>query len=300
MGLKPKLVDVDPQTMNMSIESLKKSINNSTKGIVNVHILGNSGNLEEINKIAKEKKLIMIEDTCESLGSTYKNRMLGTFGDFGTFSFYFSHHMTTIEGGMVVCHTQEDYDLLKGLRAHGWSRNLTNKKEYEDKNLEIDPRFLFVNLGYNLRPMEIQAAFGLEQLKKLNKIILQRKENVKKLKKFLMGHKLWKNQFSFPKNLAEVAPVWFGFPMFLNDVYVSRKSEFQNYLLENGIDSRPIISGNFALQPVYKEYGSPIAMNELKGAQELHDRGIFVGCHTTPLSDEICERFSEIVLSFFK
>jgi CDP-6-deoxy-D-xylo-4-hexulose-3-dehydrase len=298
-GLKPKLVDVDPNTMNISVISLKKAITKKTKGLLNVHILGNCSDMEEISDVVKKNNLILFEDTCESLGTTYNKKMLGTFGDFGTFSFFFSHHITTIEGGMVVCHTLEDYDILKCLRAHGWSRNLSKREEYETKYSEIDPRFLFVNLGYNLRPMEIQAAFGIEQLKKIAYMNDQRKINVEKLKNNIVSHELWNNQFSFPTHLKNVDPIWFGFPMFLSDAYISKKTELQNYLLSNGIDSRPIISGNFAMQPVYREFGSDIDMRELHGAQDIHNRGIFVGCHTTPLSDEICERFSDIVLRFF-
>lgn len=298
-GLIPKLVDVDSDTMNISVESFKKTITKKTKGLFNVHILGNCSDMDEISNEAKKNDLISFEDTCESLGTTYNNKMLGTFGDFGTFSFYFSHHMTTIEGGMVVCHTLEDYDLLKCLRAHGWSRNLSKREAYEKKYSEIDPRFLFVNLGYNLRPMEIQAAFGIEQLKKLDYMNDQRKKNVEKLKNFIVSHKLWNNQFSFPEHLRKVDPVWFGFPMFLTGAYISKKAELQNYLLSNGIDSRPIISGNFAIQPVYREFGPGTESQGLQGAQDIHNKGIFVGCHTTPLSDEICERFSNIVLEFF-
>jgi len=298
LGLIPKLVDIDPHTLNISVEHLKKMITKNTKAIFNVHILGNCSDMEEISFEINRNNLISFEDACESLGTTYNDKMLGTFSDFGTFSFYFSHHMTTIEGGMVVCKTLEDYDLLKCLRAHGWSRNLSNQTLYEKQNPEIDPRFLFVNLGYNLRPMEIQGAFGLEQLKKISSMNFQRKENVKKLKNVLTGHALWKNQLSFPESLRQVDPVWFGFPMFLHKKYISKRSKFQNYLLKNGIDSRPIISGNYALQPVYKQYGNKVTINELKGAQDIHERGIFVGCHTTSLSDEICLKFADIVLSF--
>src|SRR5437667_10484732 len=183
MGLVPVLLDVDPCTLNLSIDSLKKSLSrHELKAILMVHILGNSTELESLLDIVHEKGLILIEDTCESLGSTFKSKMLVTLGDFGTFSFYFSHHITTIEGGMVLAKTEEDFDLLKCLRTHGWSREQSNRAQLERENPHIDPRFLFINVGYNLRPMEIQAAFGLEQLKRLNIMNQHRRHNFQRIK----------------------------------------------------------------------------------------------------------------------
>ncbi len=299
-GLVPKLVDIDSNSLNISIQELKKSINSKTKAIMNVHILGNSTNMDELTKICEENDLILIEDTCEALGSSYKNLKLGSFGDFGTFSFYFSHHITTIEGGMIVCKSLEDYDLLKTLRAHGWSRLLSDQKTWEEKFPEIDPRFLFVNVGYNFRPMEIQAAFGIEQLKKINNMNIQRKKNVEQLKNSLVNHKLWDNQFSFPITTKNTDAIWFGFIILLNEKYKNHKEKFQKYLLQNGIDSRPIISGNFALQPVYKFYCNDNEKQELFNAQKINDLGIFMGCHTTPINKNIENKFTEIILNFFK
>jgi len=298
-GLVPRLVDIDLKTLNISINELKKSITSKTKAIMNVHIMGNSTDMSELVKFCKENNLILIEDTCEALGSSHNNKKLGTFGEFGTFSFYFSHHITTIEGGMVVCKNLEDYDLLKTLRAHGWSRQLSNEQMWQKKIPEIDPRFLFINLGFNFRPMEIQAAFGIIQLKKLDQMNLQRKKNVKLLKNTLINHILWDNQFTFPSCSNFTDAAWFGFIILLDKKYKNDKSKYQNYLLENGIDTRPIISGNFALQPVYKSYCGNYATKEFYNAQELNDRGIFVGCHTTPIDNKILKKFTEILLTFF-
>lgn len=129
MGLIPVFVDVDPDTMNIDINELKKIITPDIKGIMVVHILGNCTNMNEIMNIVNDNNLFLIEDTCESLGSTYNGKKLGTFGDFGTYSFYYSHHITTIEGGMIVCNNKEDYELLKCLRSHGWIRQLDDKEK---------------------------------------------------------------------------------------------------------------------------------------------------------------------------
>ena len=198
-GLTPVLIDVDPLTLNIDVDAFEKAIvEKNIKGLVLVHTLGNSTNLSSLLEVIEKNKIVLIEDTCESLGSTYNNRWLGTLGDFGTYSFYFSHHMTTIEGGMVVTNSEANYDLLKVLRAHGWSREQSNKTELEAENPHIDPRFLFVNVGYNLRPMEIQAAFGIEQIKRLDEMNHCRRENTRKIRNAFLNHAKWNDQFIFP------------------------------------------------------------------------------------------------------
>lgn len=164
MGLKPVFVDVDPQTLNICIRDLLSKITDKSVAICKVHVLGNTCNMADLMKIVCDNNLVLIEDTCESLGSKYAIRCLGTFGDFGTYTFYFSHHITTGEGGMITCKTQEDADLLKCLRAHGWSREQANKDAIHKENPQVDSRFCFINLGYNLRPTEISGALGLCQI----------------------------------------------------------------------------------------------------------------------------------------
>ena len=127
-GLKPKFVDVEKLTLNVDLKDLKKKISKKTKGIMLVHVLGNCTNMDELMKIIKKFNLILIEDTCESLGTTYKNKYLGTFGEFSSFSFYSSHQISSGEGGMICCKHEEDFEIIKSLRAHGWSRGLKMKK----------------------------------------------------------------------------------------------------------------------------------------------------------------------------
>ena len=165
-GLKPVFVDVDKDTLNVNADLLIKKITNKTKVIMLVHVLGNSTNVEKIKKIAQRKKIILIEDTCESLGTKFKNKYLGTFGDFGTYSFYYSHQITSGEGGMILCDTQDDYELLCSMRAHGWSRNLKNQKKIEKKYPKINSKFIFINSGFNLRPTDITASIGNSQFKR--------------------------------------------------------------------------------------------------------------------------------------
>jgi CDP-6-deoxy-D-xylo-4-hexulose-3-dehydrase len=287
MGLVPVLVDVDPETFNLSISSFKSSLHkHDIKALMMVHVLGNSTQMGELLDLVKENDLILVEDTCESLGTKYRGKYLGTFCDFGTFSFYFSHHMTTIEGGMIIAKNKEDYDLLKCLRTHGWSREQSNKEELESRYKHIDPRFLFINMGYNLRPMEIQAAFGLEQIKRLEMMNACRCENVKKLKRAFLGHSLWKSQLHFPLPTIDLDPCWFGFPFLIKQELKGGRKKFTRDLLKRGIDTRPIISGNMALQPAIKIFNVDLSMGPFAGAQLIHERGFFVGCHSKPLDDE--------------
>ena len=157
-GLKPKFVDVDPETLNISLKDLEKKISRKTKAVMLVHVLGNSTNMKKLKKITNKYKIKIIEDTCESLGSKFNGKYLGSFGDFGTYSFYYSHQITAGEGGMIICNDKNNYKIIHSLRAHGWDRGLNNNKK----------NFNFINSGFNLRPTEVSAAIGYNQFKKLN------------------------------------------------------------------------------------------------------------------------------------
>jgi|TARA_B100001540_G_C15802059_1_gene640333 CDP-6-deoxy-D-xylo-4-hexulose-3-dehydrase len=274
-GLKPKFVDVDVKTLNMNLKDLKKKISKKTKAIMAVHILGNSTNMTELIKISKNKNLQIIEDTCESLGSKFKNKSLGTFGRFGTFSFYVSHQITSGEGGMIVCNDKKDYEILHSLRAHGWDRGL-NKKN--NKN------FNFINSGFNLRPMDITASIALNQLRKLNKFKKNRSFNRDLIIKKLLRSKTWSDQFQFIDPVKYLKPSWFGLPILLKGRYIKTKKNFLNFLNKNKIETRPIISGNFLNQPSIKLYKLNKKNEKFKSAQEIEDRGFFIGLPTEKIS----------------
>jgi CDP-6-deoxy-D-xylo-4-hexulose-3-dehydrase len=296
-GLIPIFVDVDPSTLNLSIPSLRKALEiHELRAVMMVHVLGNSTDLEALLEIVRERDLILIEDTCESLGSTFASRMLGTLGEFGTFSFYFSHHMTTIEGGMVLAKTGEDYDLLKCLRAHGWSREQSNRASLERENSHIDPRFLFVNVGFNLRPMEIQAAFGLEQMQRLDAMNTHRRANVAAIRAAFKRHPRWKGQLLFPTATPKLDPCWFGFPFLVAPGVAFDYKKLTRNLLERGIDTRPIVSGNMALQPAVRHFNVDLGLGPFVGAQQIHDRGLFVGCHAKPIAAATIERLVDLLL----
>ena len=285
-GLKPKFVDVDPKTLNLSIPVLKRKINKKTKAVVSVHVLGNSTNLDELNSIIKKNKLYLIEDTCESLGSKFKDKYLGTFGDFGTFSFYYSHQITAGEGGMIVCNKKEDYEIIHSLRSHGWDRGLKNDKK----------NFNFINSGFNLRPTDVNAAIGLNQFRRLNNFKKIRSENREKIIKRLKNSKNWKNQFSFIEPIKKLTPSWFGLPILINKRYLEKKDKFLGYLNRKGIETRPIISGNFLNQPSIKLYKLNNKKEIFRGAQEIEDRGFFIGIHINKISNKQLELLEKNLL----
>jgi CDP-6-deoxy-D-xylo-4-hexulose-3-dehydrase len=261
-----------------------------------VHVLGNSTNIEKIKKIAQRKKIILIEDTCEALGAKFKNKYLGTFGDFGTFSFYYSHQITSGEGGMIVCNNKEDYDLLYSMRSHGWSRNLKSQRKIEKKYPKIDPKFIFVNSGFNLRPTDVAASIGNNQLKRLNKFIKIRNTNSSEIKNALTKSKKWKHQFSFQKINSNVKASLFGFPIFIHKRFLKRKRKFIKFLDKKGIETRPIISGNFLNQPSIKLYQLNKENKKFPEAQKVENLGFFIGLHTKNIKKEILSKLVNILL----
>ena len=275
-GLIPKFVDVLPNTLNVSIEEIEKKISKKTKAIMAVHVLGNSTNMDLLKNIVNKNKLYLIEDTCESLGSKYGNKFLGNFGNFGTYSFYYSHQITSGEGGMITCNDKNDYNIIHALRAHGWDRGLKNSKS----------NFNFINSGFNVRPSEISAAIGYNQFKRLNKLKKIRFINRNKIISSLRSANKWDNQFTFVEADKKLQPSWFGLPILINKKFLPKKNRFLNYLNKCGIETRPIISGNFINQKSIKLYNLNPNKTKFKGAQEIEDRGFFIGIHTELISDK--------------
>ena len=174
-GLKLKFVDIDLNTLNYDLDSLESSISPNTRMIVAVNLLGNPNDFDKINNIIKNKNIILFEDNCESLGAEFKGKKTGTFGLLGTFSTYFSHHISTMEGGFVTTDNEELYHILLSIRAHGWTRNLPKENLVANKSDDwFEESFRFVLPGYNVRPVEMSGAIGLKQLKKLPSFLKKR------------------------------------------------------------------------------------------------------------------------------
>ncbi len=290
-GLKPVFVDVDPGTLNLDLKDLKKKITKKTKALVLVHVLGNSTNMDELMNLLKKNKIILIEDTCESLGSKYKNKYLGTFGDFSSFSFYSSHQISSGEGGMVCCKTAEDYEILKALRSHGWSRGLKNEKKISKKNKHLDSRFIFYNSGFNLRPTDVSAAIGLSQFKDMDKLIKMRNINRNLIVNSMKKNKRISNNFNFIEPNKHVKPSWFGIPILIKNK--NKKNVFISKIEKLGIETRPIISGNFIKQPSVIKYNL-IKNKKFKNSDKINDQGFFIGLPSKKINNILLKRITKI------
>ena len=290
-GLKPVLVDIDIQTLNINIEDLIKKITKKTKAIMLINVLGISSDLFKIKKIANKYKLIIIEDNCESLGSRLKNKYLGTFGDYGSYSFYYSHQITSGEGGMITCNKKEDYDILFALRSHGWlggtrhyKRSLKSYNQYAKQNPQLDPRYIFINSGFNLRPTDIQAAIAHNQFNRLDKLKKFRNINRNLLINKITKSKKWNNQFQFISIPKDIDPSWMGLSILLSERFKNKKKKFMTILDKMGIETRPIISGNFANQPAAKLYKLCKKNEKFENSQKVQDLGFLIGLHTRKIS----------------
>ena len=253
-----------------------------------INVLGNCSEIDKIKQFAKKKKIYLVEDNCESLGSIYKGKNLGTFGDFSSFSFYYSHQLTSGEGGMIVCNNKFDYKILQSLRAHGWDRAISKKKN----------TFNFVNQGFNLRPLDISASIAMSQLKRLKKMIKTRKYNRDMIIKYLKKSPKWDDQFTFFESSKHLKPSWFSVPLLINKKYLNYKKNFLKRLEKNKIETRPIISGNFINQPAIKLHKFKFKKKNFKNSQEIEDRGFFIGLPTKKIKLQDIKRLTNYLLDF--
>ena len=277
-NLKPIFVDINKDSLNIDENQIEKKITKKTKAILLVHVLGNSCNIDKILKIKKKYNLILIEDSCESLGTMYKNKYLGSFGEFSTFSFYSSHQISSGEGGMICCKNFEDYNIIKSMRSHGWSRGTSYEKKFKNiKNL--DNRFVFFNSGYNLRPLEVSAAIGLNQFNKLNKFIKSRNINRKKIINKFKKNKHLNDKIDFFYPNKNIKPSWFGLPLRINENVKINKKNVINKLEKLGVETRPIISGNFTKQPATIKYKLTKNFN-FPNTDKIYNKSFFIGLPT--------------------
>jgi len=278
-GLHVKFVDIDPDTLNFNLEDLANAVSDKTKVILAVNLLGNPNDFDEINKIIEDKDIILLEDNCESMGAKYKNRYTGSIGLMGSFSSFFSHHISTMEGGIVITDDEELYHIMLSIRAHGWTRNLPEKNLVSNKsNNSFEESFRFILPGYNVRPLEMSGAIGIEQLKKLPLFIKQRRKNAKLFVSLFKNDK----RFIIQKEIEESS--WFGFSIILKN-NVSR-----NYIIDKltkaNIDTRPIVTGDFTKNEVMKYFDYSIN-SDIKHTKYLDLNGFFVGNSHEDLTAEI-------------
>jgi CDP-6-deoxy-D-xylo-4-hexulose-3-dehydrase len=275
-GLTVKLVDVDPDTLNIDLDDLRRRITSRTKCVFAVHLMGHPCAMTELTQICEEHDLVLIEDCCESLGTWYDGQHVGNFGLGGSFSFFFSHHMTTMEGGMVICGSDEDAEAFRILRAHGWSRAMAPNSSGQ----EVDSRFRFLNWGFNLRPTELQAAFGIQQLKKLDGMNERRAQLAVRFDEYI-------DSTPYIKRIAVPAkgtsnPL--ALVVQLSGNAARHRDELMSLLEKSGIEIRPVVTGNLARQPAARLLGD-IDPTDYPGAEEIHHHGFYLGLN--PMFDDV-------------
>jgi CDP-6-deoxy-D-xylo-4-hexulose-3-dehydrase len=274
-GLVPVIVDIDPKTLNIDPDMARDAIGPKTRGLMPVHVYGNPCDMNALLDISKSADLVLIEDCCEALGAKYHGKPVGSFGEVGTFSFYFSHHIATLEGGITVTNNFELAEMMRIQRAHGWIREVEDKERYRSKHPEIDERFLFVNHGYNLRATELQGAMGSIQLPKLKTFVTTRSDNAN----------FWVKEFEKYSESMEIQSAtqgsehtWFGIAVTVSDRAKFTASEIRDYLEHKNIETRPIICGNIAAQPAMKLFKHRVH-GTLENATRVMRSGFSFGNH---------------------
>lgn len=299
-GLKLKFVDIDLHTLNYDVKELKKAVTKNTKMIVAVSILGNPCQFDEIAKLCEGNNIILFEDNCESIGAKFKGRYTGTFGLVNTFSTFFSHHISTIEGGLVLTDDREIYNLLKSLRNHGWTRDQDKDSPiFERRDDDFFEAYRFILPGYNLRPTEIQGAIGKVQLNKLEEFIRIRRKNAEHFVNLFRDDE----RFITQKEVGESS--WFAFTMIINPALapplragaglacksgvnpesgISRDKVLKK-LRDANIEHRIITGGNILRHDVIKYYD--YVATKSVNADIAHYSGFFVGNHPYDIRDKI-------------
>lgn len=294
IGAKSVFVDVDLRTYCIDPDRIEEAITNRTRAIMPVHLLGYPCNMNRINKIAKKHDLYIIEDTCEAHGAEFCGKKAGSFGDVGTFSFFASHHITTMEGGMLVTNNEKIFEIAKALRAFGWIRDLNNRNSLAKKYPKIDPRFLFINTGYNLRPTEIQGAFGIHQIKKLDQLIKIRITNATYWKKRLEKYSKF---IVLPPDEKYHKNVYMTYPITVIKNEFFSKKDLVAVLEKRGIETRPVMAGNMIQQPAIKYIDYRIN-GGLKNSTYIADNSFLIGNHqgiTPKLREHVADVISEFI-----
>jgi len=278
LGMEPIMCECDIDNLGLDINHLKTIIeNDNPSAIILVHVLGFPNHMDEITKLCEENNILLIEDTCESMGSKYNGKLLGTLGDLSTFSFYFGHHMSTIEGGMISTNDEDLYHILLSIRSHGWDRDLPEKKQKHLRELygidDFRSLYTFYYPGFNLRATDLQAFIGIGQLEKLETIIQNRNKNYERYKNEIKNN-FW--NISPPEN-SFISN--FSFPIITKNI----KSLTEN-LIKNNIECRPLICGSINEHPFwYERYGK---MN-LPNSKLVHEFGLYIPNNHQMTNDEV-------------
>lgn len=281
-GLRLRFVDVDLETLNYDLGELERAITDRTRLIMVVNLLGNPNDFNRIKAMIGVRDIRLIEDNCESMGAEFDGKKAGSFGVMGSFSSFFSHHISTMEGGLTVTDDEELYQIMLSLRAHGWTRNLPKLNHVcsEKSDDTFKESFRFVLPGYNLRPLELSGALGVEQVKKLPMLIAERRKNGALLQSVMSNHP----DILIQREIGQSS--WFGFSLVIRPDSAMTRPQLLSKLNTLGFECRPIVTGNFARNEVMKYFDADI-VGDLTNADHIDANGLFVGNHHHPIADAI-------------
>ena len=299
-GLIPVFVDVEPETYIVNISQIEQSITSKTKALMIPSLLGNVPDLKRLRKIADDNNLIFIEDSADTLGATFDGIPTGKFSDVSTTSFYGSHIITAAgEGGMVCCNDEKMDERCRILRGWGRSSAINESEKIEDRfsikldNIPYDSKFVFEEIGYNFLPTEISAAFGLVQLKKLNKFAQIRQKNFENLNSFFSNQRF----FKLPKQLPQVKTSWLAFPLTINSDAPFSRIEIVKHLESHGIQTRPVFTGNVLRQPAFEKINCVNMKKDYQIADNIMKNSFIIGCNHG-LNEKHLEKIKVVFKSF--
>ncbi len=293
-GFKPKFVDIDLKNLSMNNDKIINTITSKTLAVFMTHAQGFNGISKKLLEFLRKKKIFLIEDVCESHGATYQGKKLGTFGLISNFSFYFAHHLSTIEGGMICTNDKEIYDYCIRFRGHGMLREskFNEVKKKAKKYRDLNQKFIFLNPGFNFRGNEIQAVIGQNQIKNLDKNNIKRNRNFK-----YFFEKLRKDYYFYDFDRSGISN--YAFPIILNTKSIKVRDKFENYLLKNKIEFRRgnAGGGNQLRQPYLRKYFKKINLVNFKNVEKVHHFGYYIGNYPR-LSKKRINKLVEILNNF--
>ena len=293
LGLVPIFVDIDPKTLAIDLDKAQDLIDLTkipVAGIFPIHPLGYAIPPSQLKSFIEKNNLLLINDTCESLGSWNENLHAGTFGIAGSFSFYFSHHITTMEGGGIATNDDEYADDLRSMRSHGWSRDRSDAIDWNTRALNNNEKFLFISTGYNFRPMEIQAVVGSAQILQIDEFVNRRRQIAKRVSESLLGTELKViGSESLTDSKLEKTNSWMLIPIYVSGVNPTYKKKLIIEELEKKeIETRPVLTGNFLAQPAIQRITRYTAdYRSFVVAQDITENAFLVGAHHDLSEDQI-------------
>jgi CDP-4-dehydro-6-deoxyglucose reductase, E1 len=292
LGLVPEFVDIDPSTLAIDLNEARVKLenDNSIKAIFIIHPMGLAISYDDLSSLHEDFGIVVINDVCESLGSFQNGNHAGSFGIASSFSFYFSHHLTTMEGGGIATDNDEFANDLRSIRSHGWSRDRSDANEWHLDLQGNDSKFLFVTTGYNIRPMEIQAAIGRKQLLDLSSFVAKRQSIAHAVNEALTGSSLQligSARLSLPPE--ESGHSWMLLPIQITENSKARhKIKIIEFLEKSKIETRPVLTGNFLSQPSMRRIGGSIpSPSQFPSANLISESAFLVGAHHDMTPEQI-------------